>query len=402
MSRSFPRFSSRMRTLAIFGAFALAALLWRVGHGPFFSAHRETSHKISTHPGDPVPLARPAETAPIATARDDVATRLRNAAADGASWKAIQDSLDELTLENPDLALELAVKFGPSEKERYLAVSDLVQRWARREPQAALDWSIRQGRRWDAMDASLPYLVLNRLAQSDPGATIALAQETLARWVPRAGTNPGELAYTAINALLASDDPALARTAIERWSAAALGEQVGRDALERVAWRMSDDLSPIETLSWLQTLPASETRHDVAGSIAARWAEQEPKAAAAWADTLGEAAGHAEVMRAVLATWAEKDLTAAATWLSQREADPAADRIWADFAQHPRAASQDPGAALAFVALIQNRELRASTLESVLATWHERDPAAAVRYVTTSSSYTSAEKQRLLVLLTAD
>jgi hypothetical protein len=119
------------------------------------------------------------------------------------------------------------------------------------------------------------------------------------------------------------------------------------------------------------------------GTIASRWADEDPQAASRWAATLPEGRVRERAVNDVIGRWAEIDPYNAASWLSTLSQGSSRDSAVAIYAG--RIASSDPQTAVEWAETIGNEKARNSQIESIVRSWLDTDASAAKMWLAVSS-----------------
>ncbi len=124
-----------------------------------------------------------------------------------------------------------------------------------------------------------------------------------------------------------------------------------------------------EARKWAMALPSGELREEVCGSVAAAWADKEPRAAADWVATeMSEGFAQRNAAVAVAQRWVQVDPASAAAWALQF---PAAD-------------------------------LRRDALDALLRIWLNTNPGAVEQWTNTNESGSLQETREILAAIRAE
>lgn len=180
-------------------------------------------------------------------------------------------------------------------------------------------------------------------------------------------------------------------------SAGKFGSSADEDPaqLETTA-RVMAQQSPLKSLQWLQSQPASPARAMALATRLAQWADTQPAEAMAWTEKLAPANGRADALQRVFNRWTDQDVDAVLRWLSTRapraELDPLLWYFTTDttlrYVQRPKA--------LAGAALIADPDMRMRAFEHVILIWARTEPQQAARYLNDSPSLNAAQKELIL------
>jgi hypothetical protein len=174
--------------------------------------------------------------------------------------------------------------------------------------------------------------------------------------------------------------------------------EIDNAALERAARAQAKAKSPAAALEELRAQPASPARDFALASVAALWAETQPRAAMAWAEALPTAAAtlRADAVGRIFARWADQDVGAAAAWLKprapSRELDPL---VWL-FVTDTTYRYVNREVALAAAPLISDPELRAQAFTHVLEIWARTERAAVLAFLEKTPALTAEQKAALV------
>ena len=186
---------------------------------------------------------------------------------------------------------------------------NVVSTWAGRDPAGALDWTLANE---DVLEASLLGAIAGELAAQDP----QLAVEYLDRipgdyqvaWITQTAGSYGR----------ADPDGALS------WVNQYQGQSVYNLALREIITSMAqnDPRRAAEALS----VANPDVQSAAAGTIASRFASQEPREAAEWARSLSSSQARQTALNSVMNNWANNDADAAERWVLDMNSGEDRDR----------------------------------------------------------------------------
>jgi len=282
----------------------------------------------------------------------------------------------------------------------------------------------------------LMYLLLGRLAQSDPQAAIAYLCENIAQ---SGGNNYAHSVFSNIanklghekaldlylkNTQLAQGQVGISslKAIFGRWAQRDLdsaiaavsrieGEGHRRSVISSIAASASNPEARELLLPWARSLSNPKERGSAIQQVANKWAEyEEPDVVLAWVEEgevepnifhgveqgiavtkllddpenaaewlMGRATeeSYPDHLTHIVTQWAMRAPNAAGRWLREQELDARADHAVAGFAN--LVVRDDPESAFEWAKTITSEARRNSTLDEVLRVWERIDPAAAAR-----------------------
>jgi hypothetical protein len=309
-------------------------------------------------------------------------------------------ALAEVAKTRPDLAIDLALALGPTEDEKSAWVTDIMKKWAGRDPQLAWQWLQQQAYRMDQLaDGSLTGVVFDAMASHDPQMLLATVNSLL---TPSNTLGPfaAEVAvHTGLQSLVDSGNVNLARQAVEGWANSPLKPDIGASAYETVADAMGKT-APDAAGAWLKSLPATDDLTSAMAGFAGNWSERDPVAALAWAETLTPEQDQTGAINRIFGDWVERNAGDAGEWLSdylaQAPANTETDTQIQALINRSSTAQDSPSVALQWASLISDPQTRQATQENLLLQWAGTDLTAATNYVKNNPSMTPDQKQALI------
>lgn len=251
--------------------------------------------------------------------------------------------------------------------------------WASVAPEAAGEWALRlrvEDRR-DAVSAVLSG------ASKNPEQALHLALQLC-----RADPGPaGDYGHAAIAALVQAG-------AFE--TAAKFGEQVGSDKfpfLIKSAFYQWSQHQPDQALTATNDIHDPLLRGQVYAEVVSGWARADPKSLAEYAMTLPAGDSRKAALAEALPRWVEKEPATATEWINRFDAGPDFDEGAAAVANLQTLITRQPAKAMEWAGTISDPAKRSETLQSVFGQWAQKDPAAARRFVETT---TDPRDRRLL------
>jgi hypothetical protein len=163
-------------------------------------------------------------------------------------------------------------------------------------------------------------------------------------------------------------------------------------ALTTVIVSMADN-DPREAAKMIPSLPAS-SQDDAAGSLAARWATNDPNAAAQWAAALPEGDARSKATRNIVATWADRDVGKTAAWLEKLPAGISRDAAVHEFSR--QVTDKDPAGAAAWAGTIYDPVQRDTAMEHIYRHWSRTDQQGAAAFFVNTPAISESLRQRLL------
>ena len=264
-------------------------------------------------------------------------------------------------------------------------------------PQDALDWIKQNTADTSNRDLGRRYAAaFGGYAATDPQGAI-----TLAAGLDESSRNGRQIKTQAMEGIANSlSDLGKFTDAAALFSQLPTG-QVQNDAIAQLTDRWAQ-ISPADTAAWLATVPSAAIRSDSGQNLTDNWTGSDPQAAATWAaqmDQLNAAAGvnvnnGDSLLSHAIDIWSRYDLNAAGQYLNQLPASPSKDSAIASFAD--RAAQDNPGSAMQWVATIQDPQTRQDSTQQVAKQWAKQDPAAFNQFLSTTTTLTDQQKTSLL------
>lgn len=266
------------------------------------------------------------------------------------STATLSQMLADYSSTDPKKAFDFAMSLQ-NPQEQSAAVSGLFENWSNDDPEAAAaGW-----KKLPAGQARLEALdnVASSWGSSDPVAAKAWADSLT-------GTERAR-ALAAVLPALARDDPAAASSQLGRLIA-----------------------SPPDGMG--QNLATS------AGTLAKRWAGDDPTSASRWAAALPNGPSRDAGLKAVAESWSQYDAVATAGWLSTLEAGSSRDAAIEPLVDRVR--ETDPTTAFSWAASISDENYRLNQLRRTLKSWRGSDLRAA-RAAFDSAQLSAKERESL-------
>jgi hypothetical protein len=201
--------------------------------------------------------ADPPETPPRGADRDEL---LRERLS--GSIEEVLQSLAEIGKNRPALAIDLVQSLGRTDTEKSEWVTNMMQQWANRDPQAAWQWlgQLSPTRMDELAGGSLNGLVLNAMAARDPQMLLANVDILLRQGNSIESISTPVALHLGLQALVEHGDTDLARNAVEEWVRDPHKLKVDAAAYETVAISMGTT-APADAGAWLRSMPVSEDRN---------------------------------------------------------------------------------------------------------------------------------------------
>lgn len=279
----------------------------------------------------------------------------------------------------------------PAVPARADTLGHLLRGYSDQQPEATLAWidaHLDPALRTDVL------LVLGKAVSSDqPANTLPFAlalppSQERTRLLAHILTGWTETAPAAALAWArAQDDPAVA---------AALGPVQGALLVEIAR------SEPATALAEWQALSDPRARKAAMLPIAEAWGKNDPAAALKWLETQGASPAAGFIHPGLLSSWAKQDPESALRWVEAQAANPSAPAAPAGIeramgalggdndGRFPRAATAD------LYSKIQDPALRGRVLETHVAEWLNKDPAAARAWIDSSDALSPEQAARLL------
>lgn len=248
----------------------------------------------------------------------------------------------------------------PANRARRELVQELTKGWAETDVRAALAWAEQLPEDLSKKDALA--IVRFQWATQNPAEASAKLD----------GLPPGDSRNSFITAIAeqwGSRDP---KAAVE-WTAT-LSETEKALAMSNLigAWAKHD---PLAAGKFVAQLPPDETQKQAAMSVISNWANRDPGQAAAWVLQFPEGATREQGLREVVIAWTRMDSEAAREWARQLPTGDTRDAALKDFVES--IAFWSPNKAAETVGLIDDPTKRQESMQIMLRSWSEMDPASA-------------------------
>ncbi|HTL67089.1 MAG TPA: hypothetical protein VL200_05460 [Lacunisphaera sp.] len=165
--------------------------------------------------------------------------------------------------------------------------------------------------------------------------------------------------------------------------------------------RSREEVSPADTLAWLQAQPASPTRTLAVATVATDWAVRDPVAAMAAVERLPAGEDRAEAQLHVFNRWTDLDPAAVLRWATGRAPAAELDPLLWYFATDTTLRYVARDESLAGATLIADPAERARAISHIVLIWARREPAAAARYVAACRALSRAQQAELTQAIAA-
>ncbi|MEM9025506.1 MAG: hypothetical protein AAGB06_01085 [Verrucomicrobiota bacterium] len=296
-----------------------------------------------------------------------------------------------LAREDPRSAVELASAIE-ADSMRSDAMGNVFAEWARREPEAAIDWI-----------AANPDLDLETISRSVNAAFRSYARQDL---------------DSATNLLSGIEDDAV-RTSATRgiFEAMVRSEDSDWDAITSFILEQPADLR-----SSLVDITSSSPRFgglENGNALAEQFFAEDPALAnqvyleigraqgrdfpaetAEWALGLENPETSEAIVNDIMRRWSVQDPEEAGAWLAQTEPSAILDDTYQTYAS--ATARQDPASAITWAEAITDADLRDAAVTEIASVWAENDPTAASAYVQATQYLSTDARQSLLNIFNSD
>ncbi len=289
--------------------------------------------------------------------------------------------VNALAYTDPKAAAELVTQM-PGDRRKGDAVSNVAMRFARSDTASALAWAETLG--GDQRNSAFSGIAYTWTQQDPKAAFDYYAKHEIM-------SADGFMVNQALRNWAQSDS-----TEALAWARTLPDGKLKDRALSTVVVSMADH-DPREAAKMISSLPAS-SQDDAAGNLAARWATNDPTAAAQWAANLPEGDARRMATRNVVATWAERDVAKTAAWLEKLPAGISRDGAVYEFSR--QVTDKDPAGAAAWAGTIYDAAQRDTAMERIYRHWARTDQQGAVNFIANSPVISDAMKQRLLTPVT--
>jgi len=203
---------------------------------------------------------------------------------------------------DPAAAAALAAQLDPGGARRNV-IGDIAESWARKSPQAALDWARSLG---DDDGRTATRQALGGWALTEPAAAAAYLDQ-----LPAADVD-GELLKT-VAGPWTSQAPATAAT----WLSARPEGDGKNQAMGDVMWNWTKQ-NPVEASTWLHDQPSGPARDAGINGLALATFDNDPEGALTWAASISDEKTRADSLAIGLGAWSKKDAAAAAAWAARQ------------------------------------------------------------------------------------
>jgi hypothetical protein len=155
-----------------------------------------------------------------------------------------------------------------------------------------------------------------------------------------------------------------------RWAMQLQGEEQSAAVSLLVSQWISDDSGA--AASFVQSMPAGDTRNQAVADMALNWSQHAPEEAAQW---LQHHSGPPQAYRDVVSQWSRFDLESTERWVESLDAGPEADSALSALATS--ITRESPASAWAWASRIEDPEDREHTYGVIARAWLQQDPELA-------------------------
>ena len=195
----------------------------------------------------------------------------------------------------------------PTGTARWQASSLLAERFAKQDPQKAIQWA----KNYPSDDPRMRETVLGQI-----GAKLSRQDlEATANWAKSMAPEPGADRVTEnLIAQWASRDP----EAAAEWTNNLTNKERKRHAMAELSgrWALTD---PVATAEWLNTQPLSPQLDPAIANFVSRIQGRNPEGAAGWAQSISDPSMRKEALDRALDAWLQTDPTKAEAWIKQQK-----------------------------------------------------------------------------------
>lgn len=257
------------------------------------------------------------------------------------------------------------------------SVTNLLQAWARKDPQAAAS-ALKQMPPGPAQEEAVPEVVRGWVSTDNVDA------QSVIKWIEslnsvRAKSQASRIAFET----LAQRDPSLASQLLGSVPSLLKGSAVDGLAM---GWSSSN---PEQAAAWAATLPKAD-KETALSSIVGAWARQSPQRAAEFAQKHDS---NGALVSSVASEWLPYAPEQAGAWVDKLPQGQVRDVGLIRVAEI--VGREDPGAAILWAQRISSTPMRNDQLEHICRQWLEVDPTAAKQWIS-SSSFSAETKLRYL------
>ena len=262
-------------------------------------------------------------------------------------------------------ALAIGAKI-PDANDKLEYMRALFAAWAKRDPQAALDYA-KATFKPGILQSEAMTAAIEKWAGVNPRAAYA--------WLDKNTSGPlKEEGLTMLVQGWARHDPQAAAA----WfvSTGSTSQGVLNSLLSTWA-----DLSPRAAAEWVESLPPGENRTIGRVSLASEWAQQSPSDAAEYFTPMMNEKGGQDLAAALVNAWGTSDPAAAAAWLQKLPAGAAREEsagalatIWA---------ASDIDSAVKWSQTINDAEIKTAVIDHLGTTWGAIEPEKALAWIGT-------------------
>jgi len=283
----------------------------------------------------------------------------------------------------PEAALDFARRNLLHDRQAQ-ALTSIFEAWAEKNPAAAWDWVMTR----ENGDAGHLRTVLTAVAKNDPGTAERYAADY-------ARQNPD----LASNAYLAVLDGVMFTGNFEGAERVVAGAKVPdeeqRNLLLNFLGGQWASYQPEDASKWALTLPAGAVRDQVLDAVGQAWSDSDPVGAADFAASLPAGPVRQKALVQAISKWTLDDPLQASQWVIQYDAHQDFDQAAAAIATSADVMNRNVGLALKWADTIQQDGLRNQTTIAVLSTWYANDPASAISYIKTSPDLGATDRQAI-------
>jgi hypothetical protein len=299
-----------------------------------------------------------------------------------AAERTLAENLEELAHRDPQSAMARALAEN-NRRLRAILRNAVLRGWAASDPRKAGEWAMAlpDHARDEAAEAVLTGAVAN------PDAAIELARA----FATQDSAHAADYGQVLIAALANAGE-------FKRATDFVAGNPTSPLRLEQMNSTFSvwAQHQPEQAAAAVNAITDPALREEAFRGMAIGWATADPAALAGFAVNLSPGEQRAQALANALPRWVEEDPVAASAWIAQHDSNADFDMGIIAIANMPQSLAERPEASLRLVESVADVPLRTNTLRTLALKWAERDPAAARRYVESSTGFSVEERTSLL------
>ncbi len=290
---------------------------------------------------------------------------------------ALVSIASRMAQDNPQAAIDFAMKEGNSQTRTQM-LSGVLQQWLSSDPYSGIAWL--QSNHDKVQPATLQNLVHN-LVNTNPQQALGMIQ-----WLPEGPMQRSS--YNLVASTWARNDPSAAESWLRSMPEGPEKDQFLQGFVNGIA-----SVDAAHAGSLVEQLPEGRTRDALLQSVATQWARTDPNAAIDWLASAPPGPARDKALANAIQQWTYADAYAATSWVSGLPPGRTRDTVIQQIA--PIMITTEPESAIEWAASISNNKQKTEALTNLARTWLRNDPQTATAYLKNSPNVPAAVKQAL-------